>query len=187
MASRERIGDALTVHVLVEVTKLASHAADSSSFLRGRDFGNAKVHNVLGAHAVALGADSVADDSGETLVANASLGDLLGAGLGDARVHLGEDLADLGQVLAALHGDGEGVGAGDGVLLGHGRFLSARGVPPWLPLDNYIIQEQADKKDENDKPSLSGRFLSVNGSWYRSPTFLLPFADASLEFVLSVC
>lgn len=133
MALRERIGDALAVHVLVEIAELDRHAAHGCGFLRGGNLGDAEVHDVLGGHAVALGADSVADDSGETLVANASFGNLLGAGLGDARVHLGEDFADLGQVLAALHGDGEGVGAGDGGVLRHGRFLSARGVAPVAP------------------------------------------------------
>ena len=48
------------------------------------------------------------------------------------------------------------------------------------PSDNYILQEQADKKDENLDQPLNGRFLSVNGSctirrrfYYRSPMQVL--------------
>lgn len=120
-----RVGDLPPVHDLAEHAQLHAHASDRGGLLRGEHAAHV-LGDPLGGDLTA-GGDGVGESASEPLVLHASLGRRvrLDARLGDAGVHLGEDVRDLGDVGATLDGDGESVGAGDGVGLG-GRH----GDPP---------------------------------------------------------
>ena len=115
---RDSVGDGLTIHALVDVTQLHRHAGDSSRLLRRGDFGQTKGHNVLGAHTVTLGADSVAHLGCKVLIGLASLGNRLGTRLGELVVHLLEHGHHIRVVGATLHRKSDSVGAGNAILLG---------------------------------------------------------------------
>ena len=115
---RECVGDGLTLHVLSEVSQLHGYAENRRSLLRGRDFGNAKVHHVLGRDTITVRGNEVAHLSREGFVGLAGLGNRRLARLGDGGVHLTQNLHDLGRVLAALNSESESIGAGNAIRLG---------------------------------------------------------------------
>ena len=121
------VGDLAAVHLLAQDAQLHAHASDRGGLLRGEHAAHV-LGNPLGGDLAALG-DGVRERDREPLVLDARLARRVGldARLGDAGVHLGEDVHDLGDVGAALDGDGESVGTGDGVLLRHGEPLSVSG------------------------------------------------------------
>ena len=121
------VGHLATVHALGDDAKLHADASDRGGFLRGEHAAH-MLGNPLGGHLAALG-NGGSERVSKLLILHASLARRvrLGARLGDAGVHLAQHLGDLGHVLAASDGDGQGVSAGDGVLLGHGEPLSVSG------------------------------------------------------------
>ena len=118
------VGHLATVHDLGDDAEVDAHTGDGGGLL-GREHATHVLGHPLGGH-LAVRRDGGDQFAGEPLVFGAGLGRALalGARLGDGRVHLGQHVHDLGHVLHPLDGDGEGVGTGDGVLLGHGRPLS---------------------------------------------------------------
>ena len=147
---RERVGNGLTVHALGEIAKLHGHAAHGRGLLGGGDFGQTKGHNVLGAHTVTLGADSVAHLGCKVLIGFASLGNRLGTRLGELVVHLLEHNHHVRVVGATLHRKSDSVGAGNAILLGSHRatpicptlglsFLASVWRGKWHRLDPFRV------------------------------------------------
>ena len=131
-----RVSDLPPVHDLAEHAQLHAHASDRGGLLRGEHAAHMLGDPLRGD--LTAGGDGVGESASEPLVLDTSLGRRVGldARLGDAGAHLGEDVRDLGDVGAALDGDGESVGTGDAGGLGgrHGdppsalrRFFVLRG------------------------------------------------------------
>lgn len=112
------------VHDAGDNAQLHADARHGCGFLRREDAAHVLRCPLCG-HGLASG-NSCGELLRQTLIVNARLARRVGllARLGDARVQLGEHLHDLGHIGALVDSDGEGVRAGDGVLLGHDRPLS---------------------------------------------------------------
>ena len=118
LASRQRVGDGLTIHALVEVPKLTRDATHGSGLLRRGDFGHPKGDNVLSGHTVPLGANRIPHLCGKVLVSLARLASGLGAGLGQLRVHVRQHIHHISVPLTRLDSKSKGIGASDTVGLG---------------------------------------------------------------------
>ena len=108
------VGDNLLVYHLLHQSQLLSHTHDRGGLLRRGDLGQTQPDDSLGADA--LSGQHLSELTSEVLVRETGLAHGLGAGLDQLRVHVLQDLVDLGQVLRALDGDGDGLCTGDGVL-----------------------------------------------------------------------
>jgi len=111
------VSDGLSVLHLLHKTQLLSHTHDRSGLLRSHDLGDAKLSD--GLRAETLSGQQLGNLASKGLVSDTSLRHSGLARLRELLVHLHENLVDLGEVVRALDGDGDGLCAGDGVGVAH--------------------------------------------------------------------
>lgn len=129
-------GDVLLVLDTLDQSQLLSYTHDRNGLLRGSDLGEAQPDDALGSQT--LGGQLLGNLDGKALIEQTGLGNDRLAGLDQLLVHLLENLVDLGQVVGALDGDGDGLCAGGGVLAHLVPPSTSWGWPYCLfPSDDY--------------------------------------------------
>ena len=111
------VGDNLLVYHLLHQSQFLSHTHDSRGLLRGSDLGQTQPDDALAAQT--LSGQHLRELLRQPLVGDTGLAHSGLAGLRQLLVHLLKDLVDLGQVVGALDGDGDGLCAGDGLDVAH--------------------------------------------------------------------